>query len=187
MYTACGLGRWFRHLEYMAGVMSSHPEPHPLMVSHLGQSIGALQAAASAYLREVPSATDVEIMLRRCGFLIDNFNLHESVNVSDRVFDIDMVNYSPAADPLVTFAELSRWMDHLVHMLGRLAVMENLGGVAHIRRLRAYLSSSAQMLVREIEAFRLPVPVCPMKYHDLQAMHGQALSVTNLLSVARLI
>ena len=185
MYTACDLGRWFRHTEYMAGVMASRSRPHPLLVAHLGQCIAALRGAASAYLHNVPSALDVETIVRRTQALIQNFNLHEAVQASAVHFDLDMDPYSSDNEPMVTFMELGRWKFHLVHMVGTLVMMEAIPGVqpTEVRRLRAYIASSAQMLVREIEAYRMPVqagaPACPMKVHDRQTLYRQAIAIAN--------
>jgi len=179
LYTAHDLGQWFRHTEYMAGVMASRPQPHPVLVAHLGQCISAFIAASTMYLREVPGAGDVDIMIRRSRALMVNFNLTEAGGGGK--MDLNCESYSTANSPMVTFRELEKWKHHLVHMLGHIASLEAMnsmqGAQQTAQHLRAYLASSAQMLAREVEAFVLPSPACPMRLHDLRVIHGQAMSV----------
>ena len=176
-FSAHDLGKWFRHAEYMLGVMASRPQPHPLLVAHMAHCLTAFQVAAGHYLREVPGARDVASMLQRTHVLARNFNLDDAASVAAAAHSEDV------SVRFVTFSELERWKFHLVHMAGTALMLDGMHANNMVEHMRAYIASSARMLAREAEVFPQSSPGCPMRAHDLRVLHRQAAAIANSMAV----
>lgn len=109
--TQMDLGKWFRHIEYMVGILNSIGDKNRAMSLNksLIRSCQMFIKLAKEYFNLV-DADDVDVMINRVKII--QTNLEEKLKLNDKLPLIEN------AFEQITFVELEKWKQHIMYMVG---------------------------------------------------------------------
>ena len=113
--TQMDLGRWFRNIEYLYGILNSISEEKKIkcLSRSLYNSMICFKSMAEQYILHT-SSTDTTIMLNRINVLLLNLEQKNIILSSETVTE---------SLPNITFFELEKWKQNIMYKVGILMSM----------------------------------------------------------------
>ena len=127
--TQMDLGRWFRNIEYLYGILNSINERKKFkyLSTHLYRSMICFKSMAEQYILHT-SSSDTTIMLNRINVLL--LNLEQKNVIVESGFASGLksnqettLETNPDSLPNITFFELEQWKQNIMYKVGILMSM----------------------------------------------------------------
>ena len=130
--TQMDLGRWFRNIEYLYGILNSINEKKKFkyLSTHLYRSMICFKSMAEQYILHT-SSSDTTIMLNRINVLL--LNLEQKNVIVESGFAVQSftnnsnlestLETNPDSLPNITFFELEQWKQNIMYKVGILMSM----------------------------------------------------------------
>jgi len=123
--TQMDLGRWFRNIEYLYGILNSINEKKKFkyLSKHLYRSMICFKSMAEQYILHT-SSSDTTIMLNRINVLLLNLEQKNVIVESGFASGLDSTLETETL-PNITFFELEQWKQNIMYKVGILMSMSD--------------------------------------------------------------
>jgi hypothetical protein len=130
--TQMDLGRWFRNIEYLYGILNSINEMNKIrhLSKHLYRSMICFKSMAEQYISHTRSS-DTTIMLNRINILLLNLEqknmtlYNEPIEENSSNLSVLISEYETDTLPNITFFELEKWKQNIMYKVGILMSMSD--------------------------------------------------------------
>ena len=168
--TQMDLGRWFRHIEYLFGILNSISDTYRSlhMTKCLLKSSLAFNEYAVQYVQHTNSF-DVNMMVNRIIVIIENLKLKMNL----------LVNSPPIIndEPNITFFELEKWKQNIMYKIGAMLSMDDSISKTNFKK---YIKRGLRVLV--INAINY---VKKLNDNDVQKIHDIKVLVKQVINLSQ--
>jgi len=166
------LGRWFRHIEYMFGILNSINDTERAihMTKCLFKSSSTFNELAVQYVQHTNSF-DVNIMINRINIIIKNLELKNNLLISSNKIVNNQLN--------ITFFELEKWKQNIMYKVGAMLSMDDsilkTNFKKHIKRSLRVLVINAMCYIKNLDVNET------QKIHDIKVLIKQVINLSQNL------
>ena len=166
--TQMDLGKWFRHIEYIVGILNSISDKERAIALNksLLRSCYVFLNMATTYVDQTDS-DDVDVMICRIKTII--------INLQQKMSSNHLLKIQENAYEQITFYELEKWKQHIMYMVG---VMMATSKEYH-NRYRVKIRNDIKILFVYGLAYLNKLDEEERKANDIQALLLQIINIYN--------